>query len=341
MAIHGKRQEPQTRRVLDSLSGGRCISIEVVPPQRGSDLDEIMGAVEAIAPHDPSFISVTDHPGGKAWADAGSGPKRVALRTKPGTLGTAVALRDSFGVTTIPHIVGGMADRLAVEDLLIDLHYARFRDLFVIMGDDRYSPAALKEAMPGTSAKGFGQEGYDHARDLVAHIARLNRGEYTPPAQGKPTAFTIGVAAYPQKHFAAPNLKTDLDHLVEKFQAGAEFAITQMVFEAQPYIDLVRHLRERGIYAPVLPGIKPIFKASSIDMIPRTFFIDLPQGLVQALREAKSPQEEKMAGIEWTVRLCKDLLDAGAPGLHFFTMGRGLGTSWVLDALLGSEGSLA
>ena len=332
MAIHDTRQEPQTRRVLDSLLQGHCISIEVVPPQRGSDLEEIMDAVEAIAAHDPSFISVTDHPGGKAWVDADSGPKRVALRTKPGTLGTAVALRDSFGVTTIPHIVGGMADRLAVEDLLIDLHYARFRDLFVIMGDDRYSP---------TAKKGLGQEGYDHATDLVAHIARLNRGQYTAPAQGKPTSFTIGVAAYPQKHFAAPNLETDLDHLVEKIEAGAEFVITQMVFEARPYIDLVQKLHDRGIFVPVLPGIKPLFKASSIDMIPRTFFIDLPQGLVQALQDAKSPQEERHAGIAWTTRLCQDLLDAGAPGLHFFTMGRGQGTSWVLDALLGPSGRLA
>ena len=295
-----------------------------------------MAAMETIAPHGPSFVSVTNHPGGKAWADSSDGPTRVALRTKPGTLGTAVALRDAFGITTVPHIVGGMADRLDVEDLLIDLHYANFRDIFVVMGDDRYAPANVIEKAGGKAAW---TEGYEHASDIVKHVAMLNRGCYTPPAEGKPTDFTIGVAAYPQKHFAAPNPETDFAHLVEKIQAGAKFVITQMIFEAKPYADLVKRLRDLGLEVPVLPGIKPLFKASSIDLIPRTFFLDLPQSLVSALQEARSPEEEKNAGIAWTAKLCRDLLDAGAPGLHFFTMGRGAGTRWVLDALFGPAGS--
>jgi methylenetetrahydrofolate reductase (NADPH) len=297
-----------------------------------------MAAMEAILPHDPSFVSVTDHPGGKAWADSADGPRRVALRTKPGTLGTAVALRDAFGITTVPHIVGGMADRLDVEDLLIDLHYANFHDIFVVMGDDRFAPASMGGKAGG---RGAGTDGYEHASDIVEHIAMLNRGQYTPPAEGKPTDFTVGVAAYPQKHFAAPNPETDFRHLVEKIRAGAKFVITQMVFEAEPYVDLVRRLRDLGLDIPVLPGIKPLFKASSLDMIPRTFFVDLPQALVKALREARSPEEEKAAGIAWTTKLCGDLLDAGAPGLHFFTMGRGAGTRWILDALFGPKGKSA
>jgi methylenetetrahydrofolate reductase (NADPH) len=112
-----------------------------------------------------------------------------------------------------------------------------------------------------------------------------------------------------------------------------------MIFEAKPYADLVKRLRDLGLEVPVLPGIKPLFKASSIDLIPRTFFLDLPQSLVSALQEARSPEEEKNAGIAWTAKLCRDLLDAGAPGLHFFTMGRGAGTRWVLDALFGPAGS--
>ncbi len=326
------------KRVLESLGSGRCLSIEMVPPPRGGDLESIMAAMETILPHDPSFVSVTDHPGGRAWADSTEGPRRVALRTKPGTLGTAVALRDAFGITTVPHIVGGMADRLDVEDLLIDLHYANFHDIFVVMGDDRYKPASID----GRASRGsMGSDGYEHASDIVRHVSMLNAGKYTPPAEGKPTDFTVGVAAYPQKHFAAPNPESDLAHLAEKIRAGARFVITQMVFEAQPYIDLVRRLRELGFDIPVLPGIKPLFKASSLDMIPRSFFVDLPQPFVNALREARSPEEEKAAGIAWTSQLCADLLDAGAPGLHFFTMGRGAGTKWILDALFGPKGGAA
>lgn len=332
------KDKKPVKSVRDSLNAGRCLSIEMVPPPRGGDLESIMAAMEAILPHDPSFVSVTDHPGGKAWADSADGPRRVALRTKPGTLGTAVALRDAFGITTVPHIVGGMADRLDVEDLLIDLHYANFRDIFVVMGDDRYAPSSMAGKAGG---RGAGTDGYEHASDIVEHIAMLNRGQYTPPAEGKPTDFTVGVAAYPQKHFAAPNSETDFRHLVEKIRAGAKFVITQMVFEADPYVDLVRRLRDLGLDLPVLPGIKPLFKASSLDMIPRTFFVDLPEALVKALREARSPEEEKAAGIAWTTKLCGELLDAGAPGLHFFTMGRGAGTRWILDALFGPKGKSA
>lgn len=334
-------------RVLDSLASGPCVSIEIVPPPRGGDLDEIMAAVEALLPHSPSFVSVTDHAGGKAWADSGEGPRQVALRTKPGTLGTAVALRDAFGITTVPHLVAGGADRLDLEDLLIDLHYARFRDVFVVMGDDRYAPSFLgtrDAASRGESGRRNGEdcrsEGYCHASDLVAHIARLNRGEYTPPAAGRPTDFRVGVAAYPQKHFAAPNLETDFERLVQKLEAGASYVITQMVFEAKPYLDLVERLRARGFTQPILPGIKPLFKTSSLELIPRTFFIDLPQGLVGGLAEARSPEEERKVGVDWTAKLCRELLDAGAPGLHFFTMGKGLGAKWILDALVGPQGRL-
>ncbi len=322
--------------MLDSLALGQCLSIEVVPPPRGGDLDSIMAAVETIAPYSPSFVSVTDHPGGRGWAASGDSPIRVALRTKPGTLGTAIALRDAFDITAVPHIVGGMADRLAVEDLLIDLHYAKFHDIFVVMGDDRYSPRAL--SAEGRDSQSTGAEGYRHASDIVEHVELLNGGHYTPPAEGKPTAFTIGVAAYPQKHFAAPNMETDFLNITRKLKAGAKYAITQMVFEAKPYLELVRKLREAGFAQPVMPGLKPLFKASSLELIPRTFFVDLPQALITSLQEAKSPEEERLAGIAWTVKVCEDLLNAGAPGLHFFTMGRGSGTRWVLDALYGSAG---
>jgi methylenetetrahydrofolate reductase (NADPH) len=318
-------------RVIESLAAGGRVSIEVVPPARGGDIEAIKGAVELLMPHRPAFVSVTDHPAGRAWADSAQGPSRVALRTKPGTLGTAVAIREEFRVQTVPHLVASGADRLATEDLLIDLHYAGFRDLFVVRGDERYAPPGLRPSR--------GAEGYAHAADLVAHVASLNAGRYTPPSEGRPTAFSIGVAAYPQKHFEAPNLATDILRLKEKIDAGASFVVTQMVFEARYYAELVRGLAELGSAVPVVPGIKPLLRASSLGSIPRTFFVDLPQALVSALSEARSPEEERSAGIAWAVRLARDLLDAGAPCLHFFTMGTGAATKAVLDGLYGSTSS--
>jgi methylenetetrahydrofolate reductase (NADPH) len=323
-------------RVMESLSGGAaggtCVSIEVVPPARGGDIEEIKAAVGLLMPHRPAFVSVTDHPAGRAWADSGKGPARVALRTKPGTLGTAVALRDEFRVQTVPHLVASGADRLAMEDLLIDLHYAGFRDLFVVRGDERRAPpGSLADACEGKV------EGYAHAADLVAHVASLNAGRYTPPAEGRPTAFAVGVAGYPQKHFEAPNLETDVLRLKEKIDAGASFVVTQMLFDARHYAGIVRALGELGSRVPVVPGIKPLLRAKSLASIPRTFFVDLPQELVAALSEARSPAEERLAGIEWAVRLARDLIEAGAPCLHFFTMGSGASTKAILDALYGPK----
>jgi methylenetetrahydrofolate reductase (NADPH) len=322
-------------RVLEALEGGAAqggrISIEVVPPTRGGDIDAIKAAVRLLMSHNPAFVSVTDHPAGRAWADSGSGPSRVALRTKPGTLGTAVALREEFRVQTVPHLVASGSDRLVMEDLLIDLHYAGFRDLFVVRGDERYAPSALRPKA------GAAVESYAHAIDLVSHVTSLNAGRYTPPSEGRPTCFSVGVAGYPQKHFEAANLEVDILHLKEKIEAGADFIITQMVFEASHYAQLVRRLRELGVSAPVVPGIKPVLRAASLASIPRTFFIDLPQGLVSAFSEARSPTEERAAGLAWATRLARELLEAGAPCLHFFTMGSGIATKAVLDAVYGTK----
>jgi methylenetetrahydrofolate reductase (NADPH) len=294
-------------------------------------------------PHEPAFVSVTDHPVGRVWTDSGGLPERVALRTKPGTLGTAVAIRDAFRVATVPHVVCAGADRLATEDLLIDLHYAGFRDLFVVRGDERFAPAALRgpsgrQGVKGGAAGSDVAEGYAHASDLVSHIADLNAGRYSPPAQGRPTSFRVGVAGYPQKHFEAPNPESDLRRLKEKVEAGASFIVTQMVFEAAAYASFVGSLRELGVSVPVIPGIKPVLRASSMASIPRTFFVDLPEALVRSLEEARSPAEERAAGIAWAVRLAAGLLDAGAPCLHFFTMGSGAATKAILDALYGTRG---
>ena len=324
--------------VLESLAQGGRISIEVVPPSRGGDIDGILRAVELLMPRDPAFVCVTDHPEGRAWAESEGGPARVALRTKPGTLGTAVAVREAFGVRSVPHLVASGADRLAMEDLLIALHYAGFRDVFAVRGDERFAPIALRPkpgAGPGGAAARPEERGYKYASDLVSHIASLNRGEYIPPSEGKPTSFSVGVAGYPQKHFEAPNLEEDARRLKEKLGAGASYVITQMVFEARHYVEYVSLLRGMGIDAPVVPGLKPVLRASTLASLPRTFFIDLPPGLVRAMQEARSPNEERAAGIAWAADLARSLIDAGAPCLDFFTMGAGTGTKAVLDALYG------
>ncbi len=314
---------------LERIAAGSRFSIEIVPPSRGAGLDDLFRMVEGVMPYAPAFASVTDHPGGAVYGRGPNGPVLMSLRSKPGTLGTCLALRDAFGIGTVPHLVSARNDRFAAEDALIDLDYAGFRDVFVVRGDERAAPGmAVHELRPG--------EGYASAAELVAHVATLNRGEYSPPAgKGKPTSFTVGAACYPEKHFAAPNLDADLRALKEKVDAGVSFLITQMLFEARRYFEFVERARAAGIRVPIIPGIKPLTKASQATAIPKSFFVELPEALISALGDARTPDGERAAGIAWTVALAEELLEGGAPCVHFFTMGKGTATRDALDAVFG------
>ena len=306
--------------------------MEVVPPPRGAGLEDLFSAVEALLPYGPAKVSVTDHPSAAPdpeRLDSPGYPARPQPRRAPGTLGTALAIRSEFRVRTVPHLVATGADRLAMEDLLIDLHYAGFRELFVVRGDDRFSRVKEDE---GSSS----ERGYSCAAALVAHVEALNRGEYLPRAQpGKPTDFSVGVAGYPEKHFAAANKTSDLRRLKEKVDAGASYIVTQMLFDSDTYFEFVERLREAGISIPVIPGIKPLTRASQAASVPRNFFVDLPDSLVRALESARTPAEERRIGIAAAARLAERLLAGGAPCLHFFTMGKGGSTKAVLDAVFG------
>lgn len=319
-------------------------SIEVVPPGRGAGLEDLLAAVEAILPYGPSKVSVTDHPAGPPDGAPlpGGGFARSGPRSKPGTLGTALALQTAFRVRAVPHLVARGADRYAMEDLLIDLHYAGFRELFVVRGDDRFYRDADGAYPPARDRNSSARDRtYSCAADLVAHAAALNRGEYLPPSEpGKPTAFRVGVAGYPEKHFASPNKDADLRRLREKVEAGASYIVTQMVFDTRPYLEFVTALRGTGIDVPVIPGIKPLTRASQAAAVPRNFFVDVPDGLLRALEEARTPEEERRTGIRAAARLAEDLLSGGAPALHFFTMGRGGAARDVLDAVFGGPGGV-
>ncbi len=324
-------------RVLDALSGGKKrFSLEVIPPLRGGDMESILHAVESAMPWQPAFVSVTDHARGQGVRGAG-GESSMAPRPRPGTLGTAVAIRERFGIATVPHLVGLGAERLATEDLLIDLHWSGFHDLFVVRGDDgNPSPEGPARPIPaeGNCAEGA-PPAYPAAVDLVRHIADLNAGRYSPPVQGRPTDFVVGVAGYPEKHSAAPSFEADMDRLSDKIRAGASFVITQMVFDAEHYRRIVRELRRRGLSCPVIPGLKPILRHSSLALIPSTFFVELPGPLIAAMEEARSPAEERRVGTEWAVRIAHDLLDAGAPCIQYFTMGRGDAMKDILRSTFG------
>ncbi len=321
--------------VLDALAAApRRISMEVVPPSRGGDPDGVIACVEALAPFEPAFVSVTDHPAGRAWAERDGTPVAVPIRGKPGTLGLCVAIRERTGATVVPHIVCLGNDRFKAEDQLIDLRYAGFTDVFVVRGDERFAP--FVSSGPNVSGSG-GSGSLSRAVDLVRIVAAMNRGDYlSDGSKGSPAGFSVGVAAYPEKHPSSPNPEADLASLVEKVEAGASWIATQMVFDADRYAVFAESARAAGIVAPIIPGLKPLVRAKSLAGVPGTFFVDVPRDLVDALTEARSPAAERLAGIRHAAALVGRLYDAGAPCIHFFTMGKARDAVETLEAVFGS-----
>jgi methylenetetrahydrofolate reductase (NADPH) len=301
------------------------VSVEITPPEKGRSIQEIFYTVDQLLPFQPTFITVTYHQQRIVYQELGAGMvKRVPRRKNPGTVGICAAIANRYKIETVPHIICGGFDRYETEDALVDLHYLGFQNLFVLRGD----PApGLKEFVPES-------EGHRFAAELAAQIREMNNGRYLEPLDNATaTDFCIGVAGYPEKHYEAPNLVEDMKHLKEKVDAGGEYIITQMVFSARAFRDFVDRARAIGIKVPIIPGIKAVTAARQLTTIPREFHVDLPEELVLRIGRAETPQEAVRSGIEFTVRLCRELLRQDVPGLHFYTMGKGRVVSEVLKSL--------
>jgi len=133
--------------------------------------------------------------------------------------------------------------------------------------------------------------------------------------------FCIGVAGYPEKHFEAPNMKSDLKFLKAKIDAGASYVVTQMFFDNEKYFDFVKQCRALGIQVPIIPGLKPLTKRSQLTTLPRTFYVNIPDELSEAVEKCKSDKEVRQVGIEWCIQQSKELMAAGVPVIHYYTLG--------------------
>ena len=130
------------------------------------------------------------------------------------------------------------------------------------------------------------------------------------------------MGGYPEKHFEAANIETDIENLKKKVDAGADYVITQMFFDNNVYYDFVRRCREAGINVPIIPGLKPLSTARQVNMLPESFSLDIPLELTSEIAKAEDKDAVYQIGTEWCITQCKDLIAHGVPAIHFYTMGR-------------------
>ena len=305
-------------KVIDILKGSAkpFASFELVPPLKGSDVSRLYDSIDPLMEFHPPFINVTCHRDEVEYVANGDGTyTKMTLAKRPGTVAIVAAIMRRYPeLQIVPHVICGGASCSKVESELLDLHFLGIRNVVALRGD----------AIPGQRFFIAEKDGFSHSDELVTMIRNLNRGQYLDPTvkNGLPTDFCVGVAAYPEKHYEAANLDTDIEHLKRKVDAGADYVVTQMFFDNERYFRFVDRCRSAGIDVPIIPGLKPMSAKRQIDLLPRSFSIDIPQPLVAMMQKAQTADEAYRAGIEWCVKQSRELLEHGAPAIHYYTMAK-------------------
>ena len=240
--------------------------------------------------------------------------KKIDVKKRPGTVAICAAIMNHYKVDAVPHLICGGFSKNETEDALIDLNFLGVDNVLVLRGDAPRNEAFF-EAEPG---------GHRYAIDLMKQVANMNNGIYLEEdlKGAVKTRFCIGVAGYPEKHFEAPNMNTDLNYLKAKVDAGAEYIITQMFFDNQKYFDFVKQCRDIGITIPIIPGLKPITTKKQLTIIPRTFYVDIPNELANEIVKCKTDEEVAVTGTAWLIQQSKELKKFGVPVLHYYTLGK-------------------
>lgn len=297
-----------------SQSKSTLFSIEILPPLKGKSIQSIYDGIDPLMEFKPAFVDVTYHREEYIYKKREGGYlEKVSMRKRPGTVGICAAIMNKYDVEAVPHIICGGFTREETENALIDLQFLGIDNVLALRGDSiKTEPAFVPE--PG---------GHGYALDLVKQIHDMNASRYldNDMKDAAPTDFCIGVAGYPEKHFEAPNLISDLKYLKEKVDAGAEYIVTQMFFDNSKFFSFVEACRAYGINVPIIPGLKILSSRKQIVALPKVFHIDIPQPFYEALEICTDDKQVKEVGIKWCIEQCKELVKANVPCLHFYTMG--------------------
>ncbi len=304
-------------KVIDHIKQAKdtLVSFEILPPLKGKGINGIYNHLDPLMEFKPAYINVTYHRSEHIFKKKADGSfDKVIVRKRPGTEAICASIMNKYNVDTVPHLICGGFSVQDTEDALLTLSYLGIDNVLVLRGDAAKNETSF-EPEPG---------GHKYALELLEQVMNLNKGIYLEDElKGhNSTTFCAGVAGYPEKHYEAPNMQSDLENLKKKIDAGADYIVTQMFFDNKKFFAFEKACRAAGITVPIIPGLKPITSTKQLTIIPRTFYVDIPTDLSAEILKCKVDADVERVGTEWLLQQSKELKKAGVPVLHYYTLGK-------------------
>lgn len=299
-------------KVIEHIEGARgpSFSFEIIPPPRGRTVRDLIEVVETLVPVKPMWIDVTSHSASAYFQEDREGTlRRRTYKKRPGTLGICGIIQNRFRIDTVAHVLCLGFSREETEDALIELNYLGVENILALRGDGlNYEKRYSKDKSLN-----------HYACDLVKQVTDLREGRYLDDISNSESMdFCVGVAGYPEKHFEAANMKTDIQYLKQKVDAGAQYIVSQMFFDNERFYKWVADCRAAGINVPIIPGLKVLRSLGQLKSIPKTFHVDLPDPLVDEIMA--SPEHIVEIGKRWAEKQTHDLINNGHQCLHYYVM---------------------
>lgn len=305
-------------KVIDKINNREktLFSIEIVPPLRGNNIEGIYRRIDQLVEFDPAFINITYHKDEAVYIEQkdGSVNKRT-ISKRPGTVALTASIMNKYNVEVVPHLTCGGFTKDQIENALIDFNFLGIENLLALQGDaGRGQDLFIPE-----------ENGHTYAVELLEQIVDMNNGTYLDDRleNANPSNFCVGVAGYPEKHYAAASYDSDLQYLKAKVLAGADYIVTQMFFDNKVYFDFVDKCRAIGIDVPIIPGLRPITAKKQVEILSKIFYTKIPDDLAKEIEKCKDDKEAMEVGTQWSTQQSKELMENGAPVLHFYTLGTG------------------
>lgn len=286
--------------------GRPVISFEIFPPKTSKGMEKLKITLSGLVALSPDFITVT-------YGAMGT--------TRDKTLEIANYIKNQLKIETACHLTCVGSSRSEIDSILTTIYKYGINNIVALRGDPPKGNSRFKQF----------EDGFLHANELVQHIRKFEKqNNYSNDSK-----FGIAIAGYPEKHLEAPSFDVDLENLKRKVDAGANIIITQLFFDNSYYFEFVEKVRNAGIEIPVVPGLMPILSAKQIKKITAMCGSTIPGSLANRLNNASDNDAyAEEIGISHCIEQSKELLENGAPGIHFYVLNKSYHIKRILNSVL-------